>query len=113
MNPRKPATRRDVLKAAAGIAAVPAAAATLHGRTAWAQDMPRQTEDDPAARALGYVHNASNVDANRYPRYESGQLCSNCNLIQGSDGDAWRPCDIFPGRLVAANGWCSAWVPRG
>ncbi|MCC5853104.1 MAG: high-potential iron-sulfur protein, partial [Alkalimonas sp.] len=38
-----------------------------------------------------------------------GQYCHNCNLIQGEDAD-WRPCAIFPGKLVANEGWCAAWV---
>ena len=33
-------------------------------------------------------------------------------LIQGNDGDAWRPCQIFPGKAVAAAGWCSVWAPK-
>jgi len=39
-------------------------------------------------------------------------MCSNCALIQGNDGDEWRPCQIFPGKLVNANGWCSVWAPK-
>ena len=29
-----------------------------------------------------------------------------------ADGDAWRPCQIFPGKLVNAKGWCSVWAPK-
>ncbi|MEF1220553.1 high-potential iron-sulfur protein [Photobacterium damselae] len=39
-------------------------------------------------------------------------MCANCALIQGKDGDEWRPCAIFPGKLVNANGWCSAYAPK-
>ena len=27
-------------------------------------------------------------------------------------GDAWAPCAIFPGKQVAAKGWCAAWVKK-
>ncbi|MBT8100786.1 MAG: high-potential iron-sulfur protein, partial [Gammaproteobacteria bacterium] len=40
------------------------------------------------------------------------QTCANCALIQGNDGDEWRPCQIFPGKVVNANGWCSVWAPK-
>jgi len=32
--------------------------------------------------------------------------------VQGADGEQYRPCNIFPGKLVSANGWCSAWVKK-
>ncbi|MBL8242552.1 MAG: high-potential iron-sulfur protein, partial [Rhodanobacteraceae bacterium] len=38
--------------------------------------------------------------------------CANCNLVQGNDGDALRPCSIFPGKGVNAKGWCAAYVPK-
>jgi hypothetical protein len=83
-------------------------------------------EDAPDAQALSYVHDAADVDADAHPRYEAGQVCANCSLYQ--DGVAgvvqtesgqvpvgevsgWGGCTIFPGRLVNAAGWCSAWVP--
>lgn len=56
--------------------------------------------DDPLAAAMRYTHK-SEVE---------GQICGNCNLIQGEDGQEWRPCAIFPGKLVANEGWCAAWV---
>ncbi len=106
-------TRRDFLKAAAvGAAVIPVGTAVLRSAPAAAQELPRLTLEDPAAVALGYVHDAANVDTGKFPRYEAGQACSNCNLISGDDGASWRPCAIFPGKLVANEGWCSAWVPK-
>jgi hypothetical protein len=29
-----------------------------------------------------------------------------------SDSGEWRPCQIFPGKAVNANGWCSSWMHR-
>ena len=86
--------------AAAGAMVVPA------GR-ARAEELPRLSEDDPTAVAMKYVHDASTVES------VSDQDCANCALIQGNDGDEWRPCPIFPGKSVAAAGWCSVWAPKG
>jgi hypothetical protein len=84
-------------------------------------------ENDPDAQALAYTHDAANVDADAHPRFAPGQVCANCSLYQtrlggevqaetGADPVAevpgWGGCTIFPGRLVNAAGWCSAWVPR-
>ncbi len=93
--------------------AVPAGA--LASQTARAGDVPHIDEADPLAQGLGYVHDASTVDSSnpQTSRYEAGQLCANCALLSGEEGAAWRPCQIFPGKLVNANGWCSAWVPKG
>ncbi|MDX1570981.1 MAG: high-potential iron-sulfur protein [Xanthomonadales bacterium] len=79
---------------------------------ALAAGLPRLQEDDPSARALGYRNDAADVEKSMYPRFEPGQTCANCNLVQGSDKDAWRPCPIFAGKLVNARGWCNAWVAR-
>jgi hypothetical protein len=76
-----------------------------------AQDMPKLTEDDPMAQAMKYVNDASTVDPASRPNPAENQVCSNCALIQGDEGD-WRPCQIFPGKLVNANGWCSVWAPK-
>lgn len=72
------------------------------GKEARAADMPHLTEDDPTAQGLKYV-DTSTTD---------GQTCANCALVQGADGDAMRPCQIFPGKLVSAAGWCSVWAPK-
>lgn len=78
-----------------------------------AQTAPtRLDEKDPAAVALGYIHDASKVQAARNPTYRSGQTCANCLQIQGKDGEAWRGCNLFPGKQVAAAGWCRVWVQK-
>jgi hypothetical protein len=65
---------------------------------------------DPAAVALGYVENASQVDTKKYPSYVKGSTCENCLQLQGKSGDAFRPCSLFKDKLVAAGGWCSGWT---
>lgn len=66
---------------------------------------------DPAAKNLGYVEDAATVDIKKYPGYAKGQSCANCNLSVLPYGTV-RQCRLFPGKLVLAKGWCSAWVKR-
>lgn len=91
--------------AAAGVIASPS-------RQAVAQDAPKVSEDDPMAKGLKYTHDASTVDPSTRPNPAADQSCANCMLVQGNDGDEWRPCQLFPGKAVAAAGWCSAWAPK-
>jgi len=108
-----PTTRRALLRTALrGIAAVPVAGALAPTAAPRADGAPRLREDAPDARALGYVHDASDVDTGRFSQYEPGQKCSNCRLIQGEPGAQWRPCEMFPDRLINRDGWCSAWMRR-
>lgn len=103
--------RRSVLKGAlAGLAALPGLAVM---ERAAAQAAPvHLDENDAAAKALGYVHDAKKVDAAKNPTYKAGQHCGNCLQIQGKDGDAWRGCNLFPGKQVNNNGWCRVWVQK-
>lgn len=82
------------------------------GREAYAGDLPQLTADDPMAKAMKYTHDASTVDASTRNNPAADQNCANCALIQGADGDTWRPCQIFPGKAVNAAGWCSVWAPK-
>jgi len=92
--------------AAAGYLAQP-------GREARADDLPHLSEDDGQAVGMKYTHDASTVDPATRNRPEADQTCANCALIQGNDGDEWRPCAIFGGKVVAAAGWCMVWAPKG
>jgi len=95
------------------LSAVAAAGLVLKpGRDAAAQDMPKIDEADPVAQSLKYTHDASSVDPASRANPAAEQTCANCALIQGSDGAEWRPCQIFPGKLVNAAGWCSVWAPK-
>ncbi|MCH8277922.1 MAG: high-potential iron-sulfur protein [Proteobacteria bacterium] len=64
------------------------------------------------AMAMKYTDDASSVDPASRANPAADQNCSNCALVLGNDGDAWRPCQIFPGKSVAAKGWCSVWAPK-
>lgn len=100
--------RRSLLKfAATGIVAIPVSGLLLN-RTAMAEDLPHLSEDDPTAKALHYVNDAT---TSTNPKYVKGHMCKNCNLVKGDQGE-WRGCSIFPGKAVHQNGWCMAWVGR-
>ena len=102
-------TRRDVLAfALGGLILLP-----LRGRSRPAAE--RVAEDDALARALGYRHDATTVDTTLWPKRAgvegAAQLCANCRFLSGKAGDEWRPCALFEGRLVSADGWCNSWLP--
>jgi len=74
---------------------------------------PMLAETEPAAQAQGYVADAKKVDKKKWPKYQAGQLCSNCALYQGKASDAWAGCPLFGTKQVAGPGWCSAWAKKG
>ena len=82
------------------------------GDDARAQGMPRIEENDPVAKSLKYTHDANSVDPAQRANAAEVQNCANCALVQGNDGDEWRPCQIFPGKLIKSTGWCSVWAPK-
>lgn len=86
-----------------------------------AEDKPLDPAS-PTASALGYVEDNTKVDLKKYPKKgEPGgekQHCSLCALfseggkkVAGKEG-AWGKCAIFPGSLVAENGWCMSFAPK-
>lgn len=102
--------RRQFLKLSAAAAA---AGVVVHPASkAQAQDLPQLDPSDPVAASMRYTHDSSSVDPSSRANPAAEQNCANCALVQGADGDAWRPCQIFPGKAVNANGWCSVWAPK-
>lgn len=91
------------------VAAGTSALAVTH---AMAQTPAMVNEKDPAAAGLGYAADTTKVDANKYARHTSEQMCSNCQLYTGKAKEAAGPCPLFAGKQVAAKGWCSAWVKK-
>lgn len=89
------------------------AAAAPEGQQAM---MPRLEESDSMAQALGYKHDASRVNVEQFPSRASpdsaDEFCHNCVHYQAPPDVEWAPCTIFPGKLVNANGWCSAWAAK-
>lgn len=109
MNPLKRVARRKFIQlsaaAAAGCIATPL-------RPIFATDLPQLSEDDPLAQSMKYTHDASTVDPASRPNPAEVQTCANCALLQGNDSGSWVRCQVFPGKVVNANGWCSVWAPK-
>jgi len=89
---------------------VGAAAAAVAARQSLSAEPEKLGVKDPAAVALGYVENAARVDPKKYPTYVKDSTCENCLQLQGKAGDNYRPCTLFPGKLVSVSGWCSGWA---
>jgi hypothetical protein len=101
-------SRRAVVKTLTLGAATVAGLAAHRSRGA---EPPQKVDiHEPAAVALGYVENASQVDARKYPQFVAGSTCENCLQLQGKPGNNYRPCSLFSGRLVSVSGWCSGWA---
>ena len=75
-------------------------------------DAPVLSESDPTAMALGYKADASKVDKTKFPHFQAGQTCANCQLFQGKPGAPNGPCATYGGKIVDAKGWCSAYVKK-
>lgn len=103
-------SRRAALKQLALLAGALGAAGG--GEEVLAADVPHLETNDPTAQALGYQQDASQVAIKDFPTYKAGQKCSTCLQLQGQADQTWRPCNLFPGRLVNANGWCRVWVAK-
>jgi hypothetical protein len=95
----KSANRRDFLKLfGSGLIGL-----TVGGAVLKVSAQEKLSLGDATAKALGYVHKSA----------VEGAYCDNCMYIKGEDGEEWRPCALFPNNVVAAKGWCSAWMKKG
>jgi hypothetical protein len=103
--------RRTILGGLAAVAGIPFFK-TLISSPAHAAELPHLSEDDTMAKALHYHQDASTA-----PRTDKGgtaaadQFCHNCRFVQ-SEAGTWRPCQIFPGKAVNENGWCTSWMNK-
>jgi high potential iron-sulfur protein len=99
-------SRRRLLKRVTlGVALMPVAGLPL--RAAIAADLPLVTADDPTAKALKYVS-----DASKATEAKPGSKCANCSNYQGTAGSAQGGCLLFPGKAVKAAAWCSSWTAK-
>ncbi len=96
---------------AAAPAAKPAAGAKPAAAPAAAGPVKLDPKD-PAAVALGYHDDSKAVDAKKFPMHKANQFCNNCLQLQGKAGDEYRPCNLFPKKLVHQTGWCKVWVKK-
>jgi high potential iron-sulfur protein len=96
------ASRRQLLKSVAlGVALIPIASVAVPA------DLPLVTSDDPTAKALKYI-----ADASKAPDAKPGSKCANCSFYQGTAGSAQGGCQLFPGKAVNAGGWCVSWTAK-
>jgi hypothetical protein len=100
-------TRRRFLQASlVGLAAVQM---SVTGRSVAAAELPHLDEADSSAKALAYVHDASAISVE--VRGGEDRVCTSCRFYIKHDV-AWGPCNLFPGKAVAAQGWCKGWVAK-
>ncbi|MBT3563050.1 high-potential iron-sulfur protein [Pseudomonadales bacterium] len=96
--------RRNLLKSASALAALPFIASTARASTP-------VSLTDPAVVALKYVEDAT--DATRVDKMGfkgNAQICSNCRFYAKTDA-VWGGCALFQNKLVKGEGWCNGWVP--
>ncbi len=114
-------SRRTFIKRGALVVSALTIVGTTSAQYAHADDKALD-ENFPAAKALGYVHDATKVDVVKFSKRKGPegekQFCNNCMLFtQGglkAEGQAgeWGKCTIFPQGLVSAKGWCNTWVAK-
>jgi len=106
-------TRRRFLKFVAGAGAIPTTGSLLRAGSAMAAEAKQLDEADPAAAALGYKKDTTQVDATKYPQHQPAQDCGGCRYYQGKAGSEWGPCTIFTGKgSVHTKGWCAAYAAK-
>ena len=80
--------------------------------TAGAAGLAALDPKDPTAQALGFITDATKVDAAANATYKAGQKCATCAQYQGKATDATAGCNIFAGKSVPAGGWCKVWAQK-
>ena len=103
MNAPVSSRRRFLIHAALATASLPIAIRLLSD--AHAGGLPKLPLDNPQAKALGYVEDASKA---KHPSYKAGSTCSNCQFFTAATG----ACALFAGFSVSPKGWCSAWAKK-
>ena len=104
MTETTPSRRRFQLQAAVAATALPLLA-NMSAQPAAAAGLKPLTTDNPQAKALGYVDDAS---ATKNAAFKPGSSCSNCQFFTAATG----ACALFAGYGVAPKGWCSAWAKK-
>jgi hypothetical protein len=104
-------TRRSIVKGGL-IAGALVPAFGLVGNAVGAAALPALDPNDPTAKALGFVTDATKVVASANPTFKPTQKCSTCAQYQGKATDATAGCNIFAGHSVPAAGWCKVWAQK-
>lgn len=103
MTESNPSRRRFLIHAAVAATTLPLLARSIG--SAHAAALPKLPLDNPQAKALGYVEDATKTKA---PNYKPGSMCSGCQLFTAATG----ACALFKGFSVSPKGWCSAWAKK-
>ena len=77
-------------------------------RLATAADLPDLDATSAMAKALGYVADGSSC---KNPAHKPKDACENCQFYSGTS-DSRGSCQLFPGKSVAATGWCMSYVKK-
>ena len=104
-------TRRSIVKNGL-IAGAMGSAFGFIGTTAGAAALTPLDANDPTAKALGFVADATKVSAAANPTYKPTQKCGTCAQFLGKAGDATGGCNIFAGHSVPVGGWCKVYAPK-
>jgi hypothetical protein len=104
-------SRRDIVKRGL-IAGAALPALGLMTQSAAAAGLPPLDPKDPTAQALGFMLDASKVNAAANPTYKPTQKCGTCAQYLGKAGDASGGCNIFAGKSVPVGGWCKVWAQK-
>ena len=102
--------RRTVLKGALlGVAADSRRRLALVGREAAPAKVGSQRA---AGEVAGLCRGRDQGRREGQSELQAGQHARTACRRQGKAGEAYIPCNIFPGKLVNAKGWCKVWVKR-
>ena len=101
----KPTLSRRKFLAYAAMAAAALPVALRLTPEAAAAGLPKLPLDNPQAKALGYVEDATK---SKHASYKAGSMCANCQFFTAATG----ACALFQGFSVSPKGWCSAWAKK-
>lgn len=103
MTEHRSSRRRFLVQAAVAATALPLLA-RMADQPAFAA-LPKLPLDNPQAKALGYVEDASKTTN---AAHKPGSACANCQFFTAATG----ACALFAGFSVSPKGWCSAWAKK-
>jgi len=102
LDAQDPVSRRQLLQRIALAASI----GTLTTAQLRAAESPLISEDDPEAKAVKYVEDATRA------KEAKKNTCATCASYTGLDGTARGGCRIFKDKDVKAAGWCKSWTPQ-
>jgi hypothetical protein len=106
-------SRRSIVKSGLIAGALLPTAGFMSHHAAAAAALPPLDPNDPTAKALGFVNDATKVDSKTHATFKPGQKCGTCSQYQGKASDATAACTIFAGKSVPEGGWCQVWAQKG